>query len=167
MALCPDSPIGHGGGGSACAGGDEVERLASGEDADVAERAEFEQIAVARDDEGGLCAEGAGEDVIIVGVAHGGFDHGGPDRCGERTVARDHLHRGAADLGDTGNELLTPEYVLELGQQRWTGLQADAPRACGGWAYPIALSSTPSAASYWPIWDSTPRALPTLAAKWR
>ena len=79
--MCPDSPIGHGGGGSACARADEVERLASGEDADVAERAEFEQIAVARDDEGGLCAEGAGEDVIIVGVAHGGFDHGGPDRC--------------------------------------------------------------------------------------
>ena len=58
-------PIRDSGRGSACGGGDEVERLARGEDADVAERAELEQIVVAGDDEGGLCAEGAGEDVII------------------------------------------------------------------------------------------------------
>ncbi len=80
-------PIRDSGRDSASGGGDEVERVASGEDADVAERAEGEQIAVAGGDEGGLRAQGAGEDVIIVGVAHGGLDHGGPRRGGQRAAA--------------------------------------------------------------------------------
>ncbi len=125
-------PIGRGGGSSACGGGDEVESVASSEDGDVAERAEFEQIAVAGDDEGGLCAEGAGQDVIIVGVAHGGFDHGGPHwRC-QRAVTGHHLPHGAADQGDAGGELLALEHLLRLGQQCRTGVQTDASLASGG-----------------------------------
>ncbi|GMW05521.1 MAG: hypothetical protein AMXMBFR8_03180 [Nevskiales bacterium] len=84
VTMCP---IWDSGSGSACGGGDEVERLASGEDADVAERAEFEQIAIAGDDKDRLCAKGAGEDVIIVGVAQGGRDHGGPPGRSQRAVA--------------------------------------------------------------------------------
>ena len=43
--------------GSACGGSDKGKGVASGEDADVAERAEWDQIAIAGDDEDGLCAE--------------------------------------------------------------------------------------------------------------
>lgn len=56
-------------------------------------------------DEGGLSAEGAGEDVIVVGVVCGGFDHGGPHRSGQRAVAGDHLCCGAAGVGAACGEL--------------------------------------------------------------
>ncbi len=45
------------------------EGLGGGEDADVAEGTEIEQIAIAGDDDGGLGGERAGEDLIVVRIA--------------------------------------------------------------------------------------------------
>ena len=77
---------------------DRCKRIGGGEDADVAERAEHEQIAIAGDDERGLGAERGGEHEIIIGIAADGFrKQGRHDDLGEARVV---LHQvGGGEFG--------------------------------------------------------------------
>ena len=45
-----------------------LESLGGGEDTDVADGAELEQVAIAGNDEGGFSGERAGEDLIVIGI---------------------------------------------------------------------------------------------------
>lgn|GEM_PF-2528353 len=58
---------------------DQLKRVVRGEDADVAEGTEVEEVAITGDDEDRLGGERTGEHVIVVGIARGGFERRGPD----------------------------------------------------------------------------------------
>ncbi len=62
---------------SASGGGNKGQRLSRGEDADVAQRAEIEQVAITRDDRAGLPPKRTGEDVIVVAVPRRKLQPGG------------------------------------------------------------------------------------------
>lgn len=91
------------------------------EDADIAEAAEIQEVAVAGDDDLGLGAKRTSEHLIIVGIARGGTERRCSHQGDEGTIARDEVGDSATDLANAGGELLAREHVLELGDQ------------CGGW----------------------------------
>lgn len=79
-----------------------------GEDADVAEGANVQKIAIAGDDENGVGGERTGEHVIIVGIARGGFERRRSHDGGKRPKA--------GDTGLQAHHLIEKRFAGLLGQ---------------------------------------------------
>ena len=70
------------------------------QDADVAERAEVQKVAIARNDDRCVGANGAGKHMIVVRIARGRANGNWPHECDEGAVADEQLRNRAANLGN-------------------------------------------------------------------
>jgi hypothetical protein len=84
------------------------------------------------DDEAGVGGQRAGEHLIVVGIATDWGDLGGAHELREGAVAGDEVGNGAADLEDACGELLVGENVLQFGDERGAGEEAEALLTGGG-----------------------------------
>lgn len=110
---------------------DATQCIGGGEDGDVLEGLEIEQIQIARDDEIGARGECASEYVIVIGIAAGGLRQRlRLDEVSEPTVILDVLGGGQAGELDAVRELIARNDLGELGQQDETGIQRHRASAC-------------------------------------
>jgi len=86
------------------------------DDTDVAVAAKLEQIAVAGDDDLSAGGDGAGDDVVVVGIAAGARDGGWRDEAREGGVALEQRPGSEFALRVQSGELGAVEHVSEFGQ---------------------------------------------------